>query len=398
MQEEVTSLGANPIITRAILADDNAQVIASTSIADVGNRLRTVLRRDKLEFNLLKEKEMNTIKTSLAGKIEELNDDRTLCAVYPVILGVGAQEVRPTHVGSLIVLSDITPLKVHALNAVNRQAFEILFLLAVFSAAMGAFFHYRISRRIGRLVDVAEGVGAGNMEIESGIRGHDEIAALATSFDTMILDRRTAVKELYEREQRLQSVLETAIEAIITINEVGIVETMNSATQKIFGYTREEVIGNNVNMLMPSPYREEHDTYLANYLQTGKKKIIGIGREVVGRRKDGSEFPMELAVSEVHLGKRKIFTGFVRDITERKQSEKTNASLGRILEDSLNEIYIFDADTLRFIQANRGARDNIGYSMNELRDLTPIDIKPEYTREKFIEQITLSSNQWIRKN
>ena len=139
---------------------------------------------------------------------------------------------------------------------------------------------------------------------------------------------------------------------------------------------------------MPSPYREEHDTYLANYRQTGKKKIIGIGREVVGRRKDGSEFPMELAVSEINIGKKKIFTGFVRDITRRKQSEKTSAGLGRILEDSLNEIYIFDAETLQFIQVNRGARDNIGYSMDELSELTPIDIKPEHTREKFIQEIT----------
>ena len=244
MQEEVTALGTNPVITRAILADENAQVIASTSIADVGNALGNVFRGSgTIEVYFPGETEINTIKTSLAGKIEEHEKEGILCAVYPVVLGARPQEVRPARVGSLVVLADIAAIKVRALAAVSRQAFEILFMLAVFAAAMGAFFHYRISRRIGRLVHVTEQIGAGNMEVESGLRGSDEITALAISLDTMIRERREAVNDLNEREQRLQAVLETAIEAIITINEAGVVETVNSATQKIFGYTREEIIG-----------------------------------------------------------------------------------------------------------------------------------------------------------
>ena len=116
--------------------------------------------------------------------------------------------------------------------------------------------------------------------------------------------------------------MKTAVDAIITIDARGSVESMNPAAEKLFGYAAEEVLGKNVKMLMPEPYRHEHDGYLHNYLTTGQKKIIGIGREVVGLRKDGSTFPMDLAVSEVKLGQRQLFTGIVRDISDRKKTEE----------------------------------------------------------------------------
>ena len=96
---------------------------------------------------------------------------------------------------------------------------------------------------------------------------------------------------------------------------------MNQATERLFGYTADELVGNNVNMLMPQPYAAEHDGYLANYLRTGTKKIIGIGREVAGKRKDGLLFPMELSVGEARDGGAPIFVGIIRDITERKAAE-----------------------------------------------------------------------------
>lgn len=135
-------------------------------------------------------------------------------------------------------------------------------------------------------------------------------------------ERRRAQAALRDSEARLRAILETAVEGIITIDERGIIESFNPAAEKIFGYAAREIIGRSVNLLMPAPYREEHDGYLANYMRTGHAKIIGIGREIVGQRKDGTIFPLDLAVSEVQLEDRRLFTGFVRDITERKHLEK----------------------------------------------------------------------------
>jgi PAS domain S-box-containing protein len=126
---------------------------------------------------------------------------------------------------------------------------------------------------------------------------------------------------LRDTEQRMRAILDTAVEGIITIDERGLIESINASAERMFGYTASEVKGQNVRVLMPSPYREEHDGYIANYLHTGRAKIIGIGREVVGCRKDGTVFPMDLAVSEVRLADRRLFTGFVRDITDRKRAE-----------------------------------------------------------------------------
>jgi len=131
--------------------------------------------------------------------------------------------------------------------------------------------------------------------------------------------------KLRESEARKTAILNTTVDAIITINETGIIQSFNPAAERMFGYSKDETIGNKVNMLMPEPYRTEHDTYLNNYVTTGMAKIIGIGREVRARRKDGTEIPIELAVSEVRFGGTRIFTGIIRDISERKALEHQKA-------------------------------------------------------------------------
>jgi PAS domain S-box-containing protein len=143
---------------------------------------------------------------------------------------------------------------------------------------------------------------------------------------------------LHDSGERLRAILETAVEGIVTIDNHGIIESLNPAAEKIFGYKAAEIIGNNVSVFMPSPYREEHDLYISNYLSTGQARIIGIGREVIGQRKDGSAFPMDLAVSEVRLANRRLFTGFIRDISERKRAEVRLASLAQSLAEKNKEL------------------------------------------------------------
>jgi PAS domain S-box-containing protein len=154
------------------------------------------------------------------------------------------------------------------------------------------------------------------------------------------VDRRLAAMQLHDSSTRIQSILDTVLDSVITIDEFGIIETANPATERIFGYDAVEMVGQNIKMLMPAPYHEQHDEFLSQYRLTEVAHIIGNGREVMGLRKDGSSFPIELAVSEMMIGSQRHFTGMVRDITQRKrngqllQQAKEKAELANHAKDS----------------------------------------------------------------
>ena len=137
--------------------------------------------------------------------------------------------------------------------------------------------------------------------------------------------KQATERALRDSETRYRAILDASLDGIVTIDERGIIESINPAGLRLFGYAAEELVGRNVNLLMPEPYRAEHDTYLRNYRATGRPRIIGIGREVVGLRKDGTTFPMDLGVSELKLSGprgRRVFTGTVHDVTERKRAQE----------------------------------------------------------------------------
>jgi len=138
----------------------------------------------------------------------------------------------------------------------------------------------------------------------------------------MVADRGQ-VDSLEAQAAKLRGILESAVTVIITIDDRGLIESINPATERLFGYSATELIGQNMKMLMPEPYKAEHDGYIANYLQTGvKKKIIGIGREVRGRRKNGTTFPLHLSVSEFSADGQRFFTGMIHDLGDRKHVEE----------------------------------------------------------------------------
>jgi len=173
-----------------------------------------------------------------------------------------------------------------------------------------------------------------------------------------------AAAAVLDREARLRAILETAVEGIITIDERGIIESANLAAEKIFGYKQQELAGKNVSILMPSPDRQRHDGYISNYRHTGHAKIIGIGREVAGRRKDGTVFPMDLSVSEVKLPGRRLFTGFIRDISSRKEAEKVLSHYAALVESS-DDAIIGKTLAGRITSWNAGAEKIFGFKSSE---------------------------------
>ena len=198
---------------------------------------------------------------------------------------------------------------------------------------------------------------------------------------------------LEEDEARLRAALENMVDGFITIDETGRIETFNPAAERMFGYEAEEVVGRNVTTLMPEPYRSEHGSYISEYLETGEAKIIGIGREVEGRRKDGSPFPLSLAVAEVRSVGRRMFVGNLRDLSRERELESVIESEQRlkaaIVESSTDAISALDPDG-NILSWNQAAEGILGYRAEEILGrhysiLIPPDLQAEGEEERLAE-------------
>lgn len=195
---------------------------------------------------------------------------------------------------------------------------------------------------------------------------------------------------------RLAAILDTAVDAIITITNRGLIDSINPACERLFGYSKSELLGKNVKILMPEPYQSEHDGYLDNYFSTGIKKIIGIGREVSARRKDGTVFPINLAVSEMTIEGERLFTGIVRDISERKNAEeallKSEDRFG-FLFNTVGTVILCLSSEQSVLEWNYEAEKSLGWTRDDIfgKDFCDACL-PGATRESFREDLKRVSN------
>jgi PAS domain S-box-containing protein len=183
--------------------------------------------------------------------------------------------------------------------------------------------HYTGMKATHFLVNTASNLApVSNVELAWSIAGITVLAILITGAGNALLRYRSIYQRMVQTEARTRTIVDTAVDGIITIDSKGIVRDFNSAAEHIFGWRSDQVVGNNIRMLMPEPQRGQHDSYLQNYLRTNQAKIIGSGREVIGLRKDGSSFPLRLAIGEALLQNETLFVGFITDISKRKQMEE----------------------------------------------------------------------------
>lgn len=219
-----------------------------------------------------------------------------------------------------------------------------LILTALFGFGIIALAAWRVLRAVGRplndIVAAADDLAHGRTAVHIDYQRDNEIGRVAAAFNHMAAKIADHVAEINENQARMEAVQNTAMLGIVTIDTEGIIETVNPAACKLFGYTAEELVGKSVNMLMPSPDRENHDNYMANYKRTGERKILGVGREVVGQRRNGETFPIKLLVSEVKLASKHFFVGMIEDITARRQAEEALVSFNADLKEKVDSLLV----------------------------------------------------------
>ncbi len=216
------------------------------------------------------------------------------------------------------------------INEMRANLWWVAFgLVIVLTAVVWSALRISVLRPLNLLREAIARVGAGERDVKLPLHWRDELGQMASVFNTMLEDLRAY-------ETRIRAVTENVFDAIITIDEHGVIESANSAVKKIFDYEVDELVGRNVSILMPEPYRHEHDRYIQKYLITGRGRVMNNRIEVVGQRKDGSTFPMELALSEMKIGNQRYFNAVARDITESKR--QTAALEYQALHDALTEL------------------------------------------------------------
>ena len=332
-------------------------------------------------------------------------------AVTSICPGVPSNTVNQEACKFLYFAIENSKPTTEGLRSPGSLLFQSLIGFALVAVVLWLVLEWRLRYRLNRLCISIRQFAEGDHWVRCTIDDVDEIAATATDlngmFDAIVSNRK---KLEYSRAQ-LKAVFETAVDGIITIDDRGLIQSINSAAEKIFGYSRESIIGQNVSLLMPEPYAAEHDSYINAYLTTRKPKIIGIGREITGRRKDGTVFPLELSVSEVYHGGKYSFTGVVRDISRRKFAENQlkirEEELRLGLDNAPIGIITCDLD-FRILTANRACVELLDYRESEIRgrkfselihneDLQTFSICAANTQSTQAERYSIGQ-RWVGKN
>jgi PAS domain S-box-containing protein len=230
------------------------------------------------------------------------------------------------------------------------------------------------------------------------VRAASRQDAASHSLETEIDQRRIVEKRLKNSESRVRTVLDNVPDGIITIDQEGTIESFNPSAEAIFGYLAEDVIGRNVSLLMPDPYRAGHDGFMERYARTGETRIIGRRRELAGQRADGTRIELDLAVTEILVDGERRFTGIVRDVSEKKRQNTEIHRFKATLDNTLDIIFMCDPVSLKFVYVNRGAKQALGYTEEELLEMRASDLTPalpEHVFRSHVAQLLSGERHWL---
>ncbi|WP_126455931.1 PAS domain S-box protein [Sulfuriflexus mobilis] len=288
---------------------------------------------------------------------------------------------------------------------VLRDALGWLVVSLLIGVILAVTFSIRLTRPIRQISQAMDDYTHQRQdEVYLPLERQDEVGQLARNFEAMtneveetrtrlevmnrdletMVDERTA--QLQGSENRQRAILNTIADGLITIDDKGLIERLNPAAEKMFGYTADELVGKNISVLLPEEERQAHEAYI-DQSELNVPRIINQARDLEGRRKDGTLFPMELNVAPMKIADRRGFVGILRDISERKQAEQALNRFKTTLDETIDCVFMFEPASLKFFYANAGAREQIGYSDDELMNMRAFDIKPDFDEQQFREMI-----------
>lgn len=311
-------------------------------------------------------------------------DDGVLDTV--AIIRVGGETYGRVELG--LSVAAIEAIVTEARGRIVALASLEIGLVALFSWLLGSY----LTRQLRDLEEASLAVAEGDFNLHLPVRGKDELARMAQAFNTMSasignahLQWQRALEEAERRGEQLQAVVDAELDGIVAIDRHGVITLFSRAAENIFGYSAGDVMGRNISMLMPEPHRSKHDDYLRNYLETGQRHIIGIGREVVGQREDGSLFPLELSVTELFSSQGQGYIGLVRDLTERKQLEEQSRHdeirYRSLLKTATDGIHILDGQG-NLLEASDSFYRMLGYPSGT--SLNVADWDAQWNREELL--------------
>jgi hypothetical protein len=278
-----------------------------------------------------------------------------------------------------------------AIANLREQAFQsmgVAILVVLLAVGLALFAARAVARPVRAMAKTEQDIARGERAARFAVDGPDEIAAVATRFNRVLDTLANNERRLKEDRDRLDGILNTVMEGIVSIDERQHIVIFNPGAERMFGQPAAHMLGRPLGTLIPERYRAPHEEHIRRFAATGEtSRPMGKHGTIFGLRASGEEFPLEAAISRSGISRDTLLTVTLRDVSERLRAETDRKRLLDVLEASLNELYIFDPDTLRFWYVNPSALGNLGYGAEAMRAMTPLDLKPEFNAAAFRELV-----------
>jgi PAS domain S-box-containing protein len=322
IQTELSSLSSNAYIKHVILADNNNKIIASSQLSHINNNLFRLIFTKNNAFLL---DMFTSVRKNVKSSIWIDSQKNILYAIYPVFIGLNQKDgLIHENTGIIFAHVDLQWINTDIKYSLQNKAAPLAFMLGILAIFFTIYLNLFLSRRIKNISTAASEFSESGYNSRALVSGKDELSDLAQSFNNMAETVSRQSKQLIKKEADLSLVLNSIADAIITINESGIIQSFSKQAESMFGYSESEAINRNINIIMPEPYRSEHDSYLLNYINTGDAHIIGTGRDMPAQNKNGHVFTIRLIINEIPSsdGNTRLFLGSCLDITILKEQEQ----------------------------------------------------------------------------